>query len=424
MKLIVHRGTEEIGGTCIEVATDRTRILLDVGLPLPPLDGGEPIAKLPASLGIEGPLRPDALFLSHAHGDHSGLIPALPVDIPIYLSRISSKLLMAGKCFAGGKVSLNARKAITLKEWSPVTCGDLTVTPIPVDHSAPGAMAFLVESDSRKILYSGDLRWHGPRPEMMDRLIAHVRTSPLDALLMEGTSLGAEQRESVTEADVTERISERLQSSSRLALAMFSPQNVDRLHTMIEAAAQSQRSLVLDPYSLFVLHLMKSELGMFDPFDGESALRVWFPRGRGKERTGPFKHVWAEATALEISAEEMLENPGKFVLTFRSWMAAEFPALLPCSDLAIWSYWPGYERTRRVAALRNQLQSAGIEWLRAHASGHILPSDSPRLVEQLNPRTLIPIHTDHADRFPEYFPGRSVRRLRDGEKLTLSKQKI
>jgi ribonuclease J len=415
MKLIVHRGTEEIGGTCIEVATDRTRILLDVGLPLPPLDGDGPIAKLPASLGNEDRQRPDALFLSHAHGDHSGLIPALPSEIPIYLSRISSKILMAGECFAGGKVSLNDRKAITLKEWNPVTCGDIKVTPIPVDHSVPGAMAFLVESDSRRILYSGDLRWHGPRPEMMDRLISHLRTSPLDALLMEGTSLGAEQRESITEADVTERIAGRLRSSSRLALAMFSPQNVDRLHTMIEAAAQSQRSLVLDPYSLFVLHLMKSELGMPDPFEGASTLRVWFPRGRGKERTGPFKRVWDEVSALEITEEEMLATPGNFVLTFRTWMASDYPEILPCSDLAIWSYWPGYERTRRVAALRDQLQRAGIEWMRSHASGHILPSDSQRLVNELNPGTLIPIHTEQADRFPEFFPGRIVTRLRDGE---------
>ena len=34
MRLTVHRGTKEIGGNCIEVATDSTRIILDVGKPL------------------------------------------------------------------------------------------------------------------------------------------------------------------------------------------------------------------------------------------------------------------------------------------------------------------------------------------------------------------------------------------------------
>jgi hypothetical protein len=31
MKLIVHRGTKEIGGSCIELATATTRLVLDVG---------------------------------------------------------------------------------------------------------------------------------------------------------------------------------------------------------------------------------------------------------------------------------------------------------------------------------------------------------------------------------------------------------
>ena len=34
MQLIVHRGTQEIGGTCVELMTDQTRILLDFGMPL------------------------------------------------------------------------------------------------------------------------------------------------------------------------------------------------------------------------------------------------------------------------------------------------------------------------------------------------------------------------------------------------------
>ena len=34
MKLTIHRGTHEIGGTCIELQSQRSRILLDFGLPL------------------------------------------------------------------------------------------------------------------------------------------------------------------------------------------------------------------------------------------------------------------------------------------------------------------------------------------------------------------------------------------------------
>jgi len=34
MKLIIHRGTHEIGGSCVEIETDKTRILIDFGMPL------------------------------------------------------------------------------------------------------------------------------------------------------------------------------------------------------------------------------------------------------------------------------------------------------------------------------------------------------------------------------------------------------
>ena len=34
MKLVIHRGTHEVGGTCIELTHEDTTILLDVDLPL------------------------------------------------------------------------------------------------------------------------------------------------------------------------------------------------------------------------------------------------------------------------------------------------------------------------------------------------------------------------------------------------------
>jgi len=34
MNLTIHRGTKEIGGTCIELQTTESRIIIDFGLPL------------------------------------------------------------------------------------------------------------------------------------------------------------------------------------------------------------------------------------------------------------------------------------------------------------------------------------------------------------------------------------------------------
>jgi hypothetical protein len=41
MRVCIHRGTKEIGGTCVEVESRNTRIVLDVGLPLDAVDPDE-----------------------------------------------------------------------------------------------------------------------------------------------------------------------------------------------------------------------------------------------------------------------------------------------------------------------------------------------------------------------------------------------
>ena len=74
-RVCIHCGTQQIGGTCIELACEGSRILLDLGLPL---DAGDtdPATLLP---DVPGLLKPDpgllALVVSHGHADHWGLVP-------------------------------------------------------------------------------------------------------------------------------------------------------------------------------------------------------------------------------------------------------------------------------------------------------------------------------------------------------------
>ena len=43
MNFKIHRGTKEIGGSCVEVWTEKTRILVDFGMPLVEKDGNQKI---------------------------------------------------------------------------------------------------------------------------------------------------------------------------------------------------------------------------------------------------------------------------------------------------------------------------------------------------------------------------------------------
>jgi ribonuclease J len=90
MRLIVHRGTKEISGSCVELVTAESRILIDFGMPLvnanrEPFDSKVLTGKWPEELkrlgvlpNIKGLYRDeaksvDAILISHSHMDHYAL---------------------------------------------------------------------------------------------------------------------------------------------------------------------------------------------------------------------------------------------------------------------------------------------------------------------------------------------------------------
>src|ERR1017187_4794610 len=78
LNVIIHRGAVEIVGSCIEVASDRTRLVFDCGWPLE----GEGTVAPPPVPGLFAPGHaPQAVFLTHAHPDHTGFIEQMPGDV-------------------------------------------------------------------------------------------------------------------------------------------------------------------------------------------------------------------------------------------------------------------------------------------------------------------------------------------------------
>ena len=78
MTLTIHRGTHEIGGSCVEIRTDKAKILIDLGMPL---DYDKHTTEEQGQIrsdAAEWCQGVDALFLSHAHADHYGFLGLLP----------------------------------------------------------------------------------------------------------------------------------------------------------------------------------------------------------------------------------------------------------------------------------------------------------------------------------------------------------
>lgn len=169
MRFLVHRGTREIGGSCVELASNGSRILLDLGMPLVERDGTPFDQKRHRDVGgpglVERGVLPNVpglypwdedqvpvqgIFISHAHLDHYGLIPFVRPDVPLYMSNDTLRLMEISEQFTGHPVPSGEIR--TFEAGDRVTRGPFVVTPFLVDHSAYGAVAFLVEAEGKRVI--------------------------------------------------------------------------------------------------------------------------------------------------------------------------------------------------------------------------------------------------------------------------------
>lgn len=430
MRITIQRGTHEIGGNCIDVVTDNSRIILDVGMPLfnedrephdsPTLrrQSADDLRKagiLPNVPGLfdENGSRPDAILLSHAHEDHTGLLRHSQVEIPIFASVGTSKMMLAGAKFAG-QPALPQERHREIHAGQPIRIGDFLVTAFSVDHSIYGAQAFLIEAEGKTVLYSGDLRMHGRKPGMHKSLIQAVKDRTIDVLLMEGTHISHPVHRGKNEYDLEDDIVGHIQSASGLVLASFSPQHVDRLVGFFRAAKKTNRIFIADAYTAFVMYLIASETSVPRP-ESTEGVKVFFPKffEENYEKKQLEKH-FRLMTQARIEMNEIRSNPSRYVMLFRpSMLESDFGGSLPDGSRCLYSRWSGYLDRPDWQPVKAALASAKGDLIEAHTSGHIFYDDIFDLVGQIKAKTVIPIHTFEPDKFKAF--GNNVRVLQAGK---------
>src|SRR5687767_12854155 len=105
MRVCIHRGAQEIGGTCIEIESQGMRIVLDVGLPLG-TDDPDTFKLHP----IKGFAAPDpsllGVIISHPHQDHYGLARCLPEPTHFLIGQAAEAILEAAALFSPSGLKL------------------------------------------------------------------------------------------------------------------------------------------------------------------------------------------------------------------------------------------------------------------------------------------------------------------------------
>ncbi len=247
----------------------------------------------------------DGVFISHAHFDHIQDVSFLDPRIPVYCTEKTKVLAKAmtevspsgvdDQYYKLAKESTIRQKPPTYKTLCPEECAfcedkeeehpivfdpktkfsfTYDIAPqyrtlntalegsikgikyklIPVGHSVPGACSILLTlPDGKRILYTGDIRFHGAGEVTLEDY-AQAVGGPIDVLITEGTRVSSDKV--LTEEQVGKDITADIGRCEGLVLVNFGWKDLTRFTTVYEAAKTNGRTIVISPKLAYLLYEM------------------------------------------------------------------------------------------------------------------------------------------------------------------------
>jgi ribonuclease J len=396
------------------------------------------------------------VLLSHAHQDHCGYIPYLDHRIPIYCSDVTLKILetvedISGddftavkpfgvkrfqKGFFPGKPAIEGGDEVSrdIRAFSPgegLRIGRLRVQTFAVDHSIPGAVAYLITtSDGKRVLYTGDFRFHGRLSRETREFRNATRGLKPDMMICEGTRVDGVEPDSEerVQADCTELVS-RVKGFVGIEFAW---KDLTRFETIREVAKASGRTFAISARTAYLLN----KLGCGDEVENDPSVKVYVPRkdsmiyspsdySKSKYLAG-FSSDWNEAEPdtrhLEngVRAYHIKADPSRYLLHLSFWEFNELVDIQPRDGgLFISASSEPYDEEGMIAEEQKKawmrhfnLNPPDHELPHVHASGHISGVELKAFVREIEPKQMFPVHTEH----PELF-GRLAEQVHEKIKL-------
>lgn len=384
MNIKIHRGQNQIGGSIIEIATDSTRIILDTGMEL---DENEAQAPDIEGLFMGAPLY-DAVFISHYHGDHIGLLDQVIPGIPVFIGEKAAAVTNASRKY------LHKPEYIFASYYEPGTImriGELTVTPYLCDHSAYDAYMLHISDGCESVLYTGDFRASGRKSfSSLLRLLPRV-----DTLIMEGTTLSRDGKDNSTELELEVVAIEAMTKTHSPVFILMSAQNIDRTVTIYKAARKSQRVLLLDLYTAAITTVAGKNIPNPRTFAG---VRVFMLGGdeRHDELLTYGKKKIGRAQIADIDYVMCVRPSMKRYLQ----KLAEFGSFE--NGILFYSMWDGYRKKSEMDNFLKFMHKQGVTIIPLHTSGHADAKTIDALIKAVQPKRIIPVHTENAAWFNRY----------------------
>jgi ribonuclease J len=479
VRIDFYGGVDEIGGNKILMSSSSSSIFLDFGMSfnlannyfsefLQPRKGNGimdfiELGLLPRIKGIyrddylrhsgfKSPEKPyvDGVLLSHAHMDHSAYIHHLRLDIPLYMTEESQLILKVledtstvsfgetiefKKTFhftpkkrtegfkrLSGKESRFERDLNVVKPYKDFYIGDFKIQSAPVDHSLPGASAFILENNEETLVYTGDLRFHGRRPEVTKKFVKKAKSANPNVLISEGTRIDSQSTE--TEKDIEIKAKKLIAGFDGLVIVNFPVRDLDRLLTFYNVAKDNDRTLVVNLKQAYLLKLFSgkgypelNDVGVYLPRRGWGLIAddsfvcidgEWLCGSEidPSHRSSDYKN-W-EKEFIEggnsVNYMDLREEPENYIFRCDSFELKELIDVKPEKAVFIKSVTEPFDEEMELdeGRILNWLKHFNLLPMhKMHVSGHASGPELLEMIREIHPEILYPVHTEKKELFKE-----------------------
>ncbi|MEG0766881.1 MAG: MBL fold metallo-hydrolase [Clostridia bacterium] len=293
----------------------------------------------------------DAVFLSHHHGDHAGLLEKLSPAVGLYTAPETVAFMDQLYKFLGRSLRTHGRNVYILRDKQMIKVGSLQVTPVAVEHSTGGAVMFIVRGGSKGLLYMGDFK-----------TAEDFHADGIDLLITEGTMLTWDSQAYLDEAAVEHALAQVMAETKGRVFVLQSSANLSRIRSVVHAKKSVLfRPLMQDVFLKYALE----ETGHKDLAAPYAFVWVPFFEDTAKPYDRIVKRYCADQAATSYKKIAQFSHA---VVFLRPTMLGTLHKLIDqgmdiSNDALIFSMWRGYEKEPQTAALIDLFAHYEVIWI-------------------------------------------------------------
>jgi ribonuclease J len=413
--LTFYGGVNEIGGNKILLRDGDVKVLFDFGMSFalrkqfysPPFlspkseKSLKELGILPRIEGIYNDGKPpeiDAVFISHAHMDHSAYISFINRQIPVYCGETTQIILQALSEMRRADFEFNV-EGITFKPFrtgNTIKIDSVRIEPIHVDHSVPGAYGFIIHTSNGAIVYTGDFRVHGAKPEMTSDFVAKAKEAEPSAVITEATNMTGAQVSS--EPEVENKLNNIVKQTDGIVFAEFSNTDVDRLNSFHRIAKKNGRCVAVSLRQAYLINALRRDKGLKIPDLNDESMLVF---RKSKKRYDKWEsQIIEQFKSKVVDVFDVSKQQCRTILALSFYDLEELVEIQPeAGSCYILSASEPFNEEMAIdyERLVHWLCHYGLPQYHAHVSGHIMPLQLKATLKEISATKIFPVHTENVD---------------------------